>query len=86
MNIDGLILRLRLVSSTEPAGGVTRKGERFIRKYAARNIRVRLDLVAKSVCPPHYDAECAGNHFEVTLTAIKGAQRQTIKAVGGCGC
>ncbi len=86
MNMGGRDVRLRLISSTEPPGGVQRKGERFSRRYASGDIRIRMSFVATSVCPGPYDPECAANHYEVTLTASKGARRQTIKAVGGCGC
>ena len=86
MSIGGREVRLRMVSSTEPPGGVRRRGERFSRRYAAGAVRVRMEFVATSVCPPPYDAECAANGYEVRLTATEGARRQTIKAVGGCGC
>jgi hypothetical protein len=86
MNIGGQNVRLSLVSSTEPPGGVSRNRERFSRRYASGDIRIRMDFVATSVCPGPYDPECVGNSYEVKLTAIKGSQKQTIKAVGGCGC
>ncbi len=86
MNIAGRDIKLRLVSSTEPSTGVTRKGERFSRTYASGDIKVRLGFVATSVCPPPYDPECVANSYDVTLTTIKGTRRQTIKASGGCGC
>ena len=86
MNIGGQSVRLRLVSSTEPPGGVSRNGERFIRRYASGATRIRMDFVATSVCPGPYDRECLGNSYKVKLTAIKGAQKQTIKVVGGCSC
>ena len=86
MNIDGRHVRLRLVSSTEPSGGVSRKGGRFSRRYAARGVKVRMEFVTASVCPPPYDPECVANGYDVTLTATKGSRRQTIRAVGGCGC
>lgn len=86
MNISGRDVRLRLVSSTESPEANRRKGSRSSRRYAARDIKVLMDLVATSVCPPAYDPECAGESYDVRLTVIKGARRQTIKAVGGCGC
>lgn len=86
MNIGGRNVRLRLISSTEPPGGVRRKGERFSRRYTARGINVRMELVATSVCPGPYNPECVANSFDVTLTTTKGSRRQTIRAVGGCGC
>jgi hypothetical protein len=86
MNIGGRNVRIRLVSSTEPTEGVKRKGERFSRRYASGDIKVRMGFVATSVCPPPYDPECAANSYDVTLTVIKGTRRQTVKAVGGCGC
>lgn len=86
MKIGGREVWLRLINSTEPSGGVRRKGERFSRKYASGDIKILMSFVATSVCPGTYDPECAANHYEVTLTARKGARRQTVKAVGGCGC
>ena len=86
MNIGGRDVRLRLISSTEPPGGVGRKGERFSRRYAAGNIKIRMSFVATSVCPGSYDPECVGNSYDVTLTASKDTRRQTVKAEGGCGC
>jgi hypothetical protein len=86
MNIDGRNVKLKLLSSIEPAGGVSRRGERFSRNYAAGNVRVRMYFVASSVCPGPYDPECLGNRYDVTLVVTKGTRRQTIKALGGCGC
>lgn len=86
INISGRDVKLRLVSSTESPEGGKKKGSRSSRRYVARDIKVRLDLVATSVCPPAYDRKCAGESYDVRLTVIKGARRQTIKAVGGCGC
>ena len=86
MNIGGRNIKLKLISSTEPPDGLKRKGERFSRRYSSGDIKIRMDLVATSVCPPPYDPECVGNGYDVTLTAIKGTRRQTIKAEGGCGC
>ena len=86
MNIGGRNVKLRLMGSTEPPNGVRRRGERFSRRYASGGIRVRMDFVAESVCPPPYNPECAANSYSVTVTAVEGRRRQTIKAVGGCGC
>ncbi len=86
MNIGGRNVKLKLISSTEPPGGVKRKGERFSRRYASGDIKIRMDFVVTSVCPPPYDPGCVANRYEVMLTAIKGPRRQRIKAVGGCGC
>ena len=86
MNIGGRNVRLRLISSTEPPGGVKRKGERFSRRYVAGDTKILMYFVATSVCPPPYNPECVANHYDVTVTASKGARRQTVKAVGGCGC
>lgn len=86
MNIGGRDVRLWLISSSEPTHGVQKKGERFSRWYASGDIRIRMSFVATSVCPESYDSECAANHYDVTLTASQGARRQTVKAVGGCGC
>lgn len=69
------------------AGGSVRgKGERFSRRYASGGVKVRLDFAATRVCPPQYNPECVANSYDVTLTATAGTRRQTIKAVGGCGC
>ena len=86
MNIGGRDVRLRLISSTEPVGGVGRKGERFSRRYAAGDIKIRMYFVATSVCPGPYNPECVANSYDVTVWASKGARRQTVKAEGGCGC
>ena len=86
MNIGGREVRLRLISSTEPLGGVGRKGERFSRRYAAGDIRVRMSFVATRVCPGPYDPECVANSYDVTVTASKGSRRQTVRAEGDCGC
>lgn len=86
MNIGGRDVRLRLISSTEPPRGVRRKGERFSRRYAAGTVKILMYFVATSVCPPPYNPECVANHYDVTVTASKGPRRQTVKAVGGCGC
>lgn len=86
MNLGGRDVMLRLISSTEPPEGVRRKGERFSRSYAAGDIKIHMYFVATSVCPPSYDPECMANHYNVTVTASKGARRQTVKGVGACGC
>lgn len=86
MNIGGRDVRLWLIVSSEPTDGVQKKGEQFSRWYASGDIRIRMSFVATSVCPGSYDSECAANHYEVTLIASQGARRQTVKAVGGCGC
>ena len=86
MNIGGRDVKLRLVGSTEPPDGVRRRGERFSRWYASGAVKVRMVFVAESVCPPPYKPECVANSYSVTVTAVEGKRRQTIKAVGGCGC
>jgi hypothetical protein len=86
VNIGGRNVELKLISSTEPSNGLRRKGEWFSRRYASGAIKVRMDFVATSVCPSSYNPECVANSYDVMLTVIKGARRQTIKAVGGCGC
>ena len=86
MNIGGRDVRLRLISSTEPPGGVGSKGERFSRKYAAGDIKIHMSFVATGVCPGPYDPECVANSYDVTVTASRGARRQTVRAEGGCGC
>jgi hypothetical protein len=84
MNIDGENVRLKLISSTEPSEGVKRGG-RFSRSYVSSNIKVRIDFVATSVCAPN-DEACESTNYDVTVTVIKGSRRQSVKAIGGCGC
>ena len=86
MHIGGRDVRLRLVRSTEPPGGVRRKGQRFSRRYVSGDIKVRMYFVATGVCPSRYDPECEANSYDVRLTASKGTRRQTVQAKGGCGC
>ena len=86
MNIGGRNVKLRLIGSTEPPNGVRRRGERFSKRYASGGVKVRMVFVAESVCPPPYNPECVANRYSVTVTAVEGRRRQTIKAVGGCGC
>ena len=85
MNIDGENVRLKLVSSSEPSGGVPKKGERFSRNYVSRGAKVRMDFVTTSVCAPN-DEACESTGYDVTVTVWKGGLKQTVKAVGGCGC
>ena len=86
MNIGGRNVKLKLISSTEPPDGIKRNGERFSRRYVSGSIKIRMDFVATRVCPPPYNPECVANNYDVTFTAVKGGRRQTLKAVGGCGC
>jgi len=85
MNIDGKDVRLKLVNSSEPADGIAKKGERFSRNYVSGDVRVRVDFVTTSVCAPG-DEACESTGYAVTVTVVKGGRKQTVKAVGGCGC
>ena len=85
MNIDGENVRLKLVSSSEPSDGVSKKGQKFSRNYVSGDIRVRMDLVTTSVCAPN-DESCESTGYDVMITVSKGLRKQTVKAVGGCGC
>jgi hypothetical protein len=85
MNIDGSDVKLKLISSSEPSGGVRRKGERFSRNYVSGGVRVRMDFVTASVCAPN-DEGCESTNYDVTVSVRIGGRRQTVKAVGGCGC
>lgn len=86
MNLDGQTVKLTTMSNSEPEGGVTRKGQRFTRIYAADQIKVRMTFTATRVCPATYDRECLGNSYNVMITATKSDRSQTITATGGCGC
>jgi len=85
MNIDGKNVKLKLVGSSEPSGGVKKKGERFSRNYVSGDVKVRMDFVTASVCAPN-DEGCESTNYNVTVTVWKGGRQQTVKAVGGCGC
>jgi hypothetical protein len=85
MNINGGNVRLKLVGSSEPSGGVKKKGERFSRSYMSGNVKVRIDFVTTSVCAAN-DESCESTGYDVTVMVMKGGREQTVKAVGGCGC
>jgi hypothetical protein len=85
MNVDGKDIRLKLVSSSEPSGGVKKRGEGFSRNYVAGEVKVHMNFVTTSVCAPN-DESCESTRYEVTVSVSKGGRKQTVKAVGGCGC
>ena len=84
MNIRGKDVQLRLVSSTEPAHRVIKKGDRFSRRYLAGGAKVRIDFVTTSVCEPN-DEQCESTSYDAIITATQHDRKQTVKAVGGCG-
>jgi hypothetical protein len=84
MNISGKDVRLRLVSSTEPAHRVIKKGDRFSRRYQAGGAKVRIDFVATGVCESN-DEQCESTSYDATITATQRNRKQVVKTVGGCG-
>lgn len=90
MNIDGRNVRLKLISSNEPystddSASSIRRGARFYRRYVVGNVQVRMNFIVTSVCALNNES-CESTGYNVTITAVKGNRRQTVRAVGGCGC
>lgn len=78
MNIDGQIVQLRLIKDTFKYKG--RKGDRYFQTYKSGNITVNVACVATGFRDTHA-LSC-----DATITVIKGAQKQSVKAKGDCGC
>jgi hypothetical protein len=78
MNIDGNIVQLRLVKDTTKYKG--RKGARYYQTYQSGNTTVNVECVATGYGDTH------ALFCNSTITVIKGAKKQTLKAVGDCGC
>lgn len=85
MNIEGRDVKLTLVRKMDPKGR-PRVGSRSTRRYVADDISVEATYIATKVCPPDDDETCESTDYSATLVVRKGAQEQTVKAVGGCGC
>lgn len=82
MNIDGRDVRLKLVNSVASTGRI-RKGWHSSKTYVAGNITVRIDRTATKV-PTREGEEVT--EYAATITVSQSNRKQTVKAVGGCGC
>lgn len=78
MNIEDKIVELRLVKDTTKYQG--KKGDRYFQTYRANNIMVKVDCVADGFGDTH------AVFCDATITVTKGTRRQTVKAIGSCGC
>ena len=78
MNIDGEIVKLRLVKDTTRYRG--RKGDPYFQTYRSGNITVTVKCIASGFGDTH------AVYCDSTITVTKGAQKQTVKAEGSCGC
>jgi hypothetical protein len=78
MNIDGRIIELRLTESTIKYKG--RKGDQYRQLYQAGDITVNVECIATGFGDTHA-VDC-----DASLTVVKGAQKQIVKATGDCGC
>jgi hypothetical protein len=78
MNIDGKIVKLRLVKDTTRYKG--RKGDRYFQTYRSGNITVTVKCIATGFGDTH------AVYCDSDITVIKRDQKQTVKAEGSCGC
>jgi hypothetical protein len=78
MNIDGQIVQLQLTESTIKYKG--RKGDKYHQTYKSDDITVNVECVATGFGDTHA-VDC-----DTTITVVKGAKKQMVKAVGSCGC
>jgi hypothetical protein len=84
MNIEGQDVKLTLAKKMDPKGEV-RVGSRSTRRYVADGTLVDATYVATKICKRD-DESCESTDYSATFVVRKGAQVQTVKAVGGCGC
>jgi hypothetical protein len=78
MNIDDQIVELQLTENTLKYQG--RKGDRYHQIYKSDDIRVNVECVATGFGDTHA-VDC-----DATITVVKGAKKQVVKAVGSGGC
>jgi hypothetical protein len=81
MNIDGRVITLNLVGSTEPSKR-KRRGSAFTETYRSGDVTARITYVVTSPYRPGGEVE----KYSVTIIVTKGNRSQTVKAVGECGC
>jgi hypothetical protein len=78
MNIDDQIVELQLTENTLKYKG--RKGDRYHQTYKSDDIRVNVECVATGFGDTHA-VDC-----DATITVVKGAKKQVVKAIGSGGC
>jgi hypothetical protein len=78
MNIDGKVVKLRLVKDTTRYRG--KHGDRYYQTYQSGDITVKVTCVATGFGDTH------AVYCDATITVIRRRQRQTVKAEGSCGC
>lgn len=78
MNIDGKVVKLRFVKDTTKYRG--KKGNRYFQTYRSSNLIVRVECVAIGFGDTHA-VSC-----DSTITVTKSTKKQSVKAIGSCGC
>lgn len=81
MNIDGRVMALNFISSTQRPGRI-RRGSTYTETYRSGDVTARVTYVVTS--PSRPGGEVA--KYSATITVTKGGRSQTVKAVGECGC
>jgi len=70
INLNGRTLKLRPVAASKEKRH-EHVGDRSWKTYAARGVRVRIDLVVSGVCPPN-DEQCEATHYNAIFTVRCG--------------
>lgn len=81
MNIDGRIIALNFVSSTQRPGRM-RRGSTYTETYRSGNVTARVTYVVTSPSRPGGEV----TKYSATITVTNGSRSQTVKAAGECGC
>ncbi|HKX29413.1 MAG TPA: hypothetical protein VJ302_17085 [Blastocatellia bacterium] len=78
MNIDDQIVQFSLAKDTTAYKGNV--GDRYFQSYQSGDITVEVECIATGFGDTH------GVDCDATITVIRGAQKQVVKATGSCGC
>lgn len=85
MNVQGNDTQVSPDTQSDLQNWPTRRGGRFRWGFSAGQVRITVRGTATRVCAPD-DERCESTDFDVSIEARRGPARQTLHAVGGCGC
>jgi hypothetical protein len=85
MNVQGNNTQVSPDTQSDLQDWPTRRGGRFRWDFSAGQVRITVRGTATRVCAPD-DERCESTDFDVSIEARCGSARQTLHAVGGCGC